>query len=282
MMCKCSKLTFSKLVEVSFRGVGNLVPCLLAFFLLVGLGNLWAQDFATPLPLAKPTPTPKPQAYVRFWNMLIGPKPQDLQLTTSEDRVLTAGSSANASAGYFALDPGTYTFTVRRPNDPAGIIKRMAVALRADLYITLLAAYGADGRPDVQIINDTVDPKTDDGLGKLVVRQFFPDANVTVAVNAQPSGTPLSFGEFTTLSGLPLRGSMVNLRATGLGPVPKMWNVDADFASGGHHATMLVFPDPYGRFRPRLVYDGASRKPLPPPAPPSTATGPTRAPTPRL
>lgn len=258
------------------RPRGRSAAILTVLFVLGGAA-LHAQD--TSNPSSKPTPTPKPQAYVRFWNMLIGPDSTPLQLLATEDRLLSTSSAGDAFAGYQPLDPGTYTFTVRRPNDPNGVVKKVPVVLRADVYITLLAA-AKDGKPDVQLIDDTVDPKTDDGLGRLVVRQFFPGANVTVAINAEPSGTPLAFGGATTLSSLPLRGSIVNMRATGLGPVPKNWNVEADFATGGHHATMMVVADPYGRFRPRLVFDGAAGKPLPPPTSPSGAG--SRAPSPTV
>ncbi len=274
MMRRSSKSTFSDFLRV--RAGGCRAAAWLAVLLLGSGGTvLRAQAVVSPDPAAKASATPKPQAYVRFWNMLIGPNAPDLQLLLSEDRPLTVGPSANASAGYLAVDPGTYTFTVRRPNDPNGVIKRLPVALRADVYITLLAAAGKDGKPDVQIINDTTDPKADDSAGKLVVRQFFPSASVTVGVNAPPAGNPLAFGESTTLEGLPLRGTIVNMRASGLGPAPKNWNVEADFATGGHHATMLILPDPYGRFRPRLMFDGSARKPQPAPVSNGASATPT-------
>ena len=57
--------------------------------------------------------------------------------------------------------------------------------------VTLLAAANKDNKPDVQLIDDTVNPKTDDGLGKLVIRNFLhPGASVTAGVGAQPSWHP--------------------------------------------------------------------------------------------
>ena len=260
--------------------MGRLAPLVLAVVLAGSEGTIVsAQQTSTPGPSAKPSPTPKVQAYVRFWNMLIGKDAPDLQLMAAEDKPMTVGPSGNAFAGYLAVDPGTYNFSVRRPNDPTTVIKRLPIVLRGDVYVTLLVVAGKDGKPDVQIIDDTVNPKTDDGLGTLVIRQFFPGTSVTVGVNAAPSGAALTFGDLTTMEHLPLH-AVVNMRAEGVGPAPKTWNVEADFASGGHHATMLVLADPYGRFRPRLVFDGATRKPLPPPTPPPGAPAIAHSPSP--
>ena len=214
---------------------------------------------------ATPGPTPKPQAYVRFWNMLIGPNAPSLQLLQSENQPMTTALPGNYFAGYLAVDPAVYTFIVCRSNDPTAVLKRMPITLRADVYITLLAAAGKDGRPDVQLIDDTVNPKADDGLSTVVVRHFFPGANVTVSTGSQAAAVPLAFGETTTFSGLPLQPTtMLTMQATGLGPGTKTWKVEVDFTVG-RHATMLVIPDPYGRFRPQLVLDGSVLKPMLPP-----------------
>ncbi len=137
-----------------------------------------------------------------------------------------------------------------------------------DVYITLLAALGKDGRPDVLLVDDTIDPKTDDGLSRVVVRHFFPGASITINTGTQPVGAPLTFGDTATFSGLPLHPTTtLTLLATGLGPTTKVWKVEVDF-SVGRRATMLVIPDPYGRFRPQLVLDGSVLKPMsPPPSP---------------
>ena len=260
MTCRFLKSTTSKWPRLSsWKGLCTV---------LMGLGTLGlhAQVASPAANSPKPGSTPKPQAYVRFWNMLIGPPSPALQLATADDKPLTSSPPGNAFARYLNVDPGSYTFIVRPVDNPNAVIKRLPVILRADVYITLLATVGKDGRADVQLIDDTVNPKTDDGLGTLVVRQFFPGASVTLGLGAAPTGTPLTFGESTTLTGLPLRAVVVNMRATGLGPTPKSWNFDADFVAGNRHATILVVPDPYKRFRPQLVYDGASQKPPPDPA----------------
>ena len=199
-----------------------------------------------------PTPTPKPQAYVRFWNMLPNPPPTLLELL-SGDTSLTTAAACNFYATYFTVQPGAYTFTVRKMNDKNGAIKRLPVNLLADTYITLLA-YSKNGQADVEMTNDTIDPKAAPS-GQLVIRQLFPNAKVTVFLGGTAASGPLGYGETFTIPNLPMGMNALSVQAAIPGQSIKPWSTQMDL-SQDHHNTLLIFSDSYGRYRPRLAVDG--------------------------
>ena len=216
-----------------------------------------------------PSPSPRPaQAYVRFWNMLPGKDAPPLQLLSGENKLLTTAVGANYAAGYTPITPGTYTFEVRRAGDAANPLKKQPVILRGDTYITYLVSQ-KNGQPAVELIDDTLDPKNADGPSRLVIRQFIPGAQVTIMTKDGNTSQAIGYGESTSLESLPNRAGVMTLKATGLGPEPSTWNIEPDFTTA-RHATVLVVADPYGRFRPRLTYDGqANITPPPRHAPPT-------------
>ncbi len=113
-----------------------------------------------------------------------------------------------------------------------------------------------DGQPSVELINDTIDPKAPVS-GRLIIRQLFPNARVSVTVGSAAPGTPMNYGEMATLDNLPLGATPLTMQATIPGLGVKSWNLPLDL-SQYHHNTLLIYPDPYGRFRPRLAVDGQS------------------------
>ncbi len=216
-----------------------------------------------------PAATPLPAlGYVRFWNMLSSKGAPTLQLLSAEDKPLTTAAPNNSGSNYLSLTPGTYTFIVRKPGDTANALKRQPVVLRGYTYITFMVSE-KNGQPVVDLIDDTQDPKKANDPSRLVVRQFMPAARVIVSTREGATTSELGFGESATLENLPNHNLFLTMKATGLGPDVKLWNTEADFTSA-RHATLLVVADPWGRFRPRLAYDGQSGStpdPTPPPSP---------------
>ena len=207
-----------------------------------------------------PTPTsninpskPKP-AYVRFWNMLPGKPTDTLELLLTENRTLTTEAPGNFYADYAAVPPGTYTFIIRRPADQTHPLKRLPLNLPAGTAATIMVSM-KDGQPVVETINDTIDLKTPGEAGKLVLRQFAPNAHVTVAVGNNIPGQALNYGDSTTLNDLPATQLTINVRATFDVGQPRAWSVLADLTKD-HHDTLLIMVDRYGHLRPQLTTDG--------------------------
>ena len=192
-----------------------------------------------------------------------------MEVLTNDDKPLTTIQPYNYTASYYPLPPGAYNFIIRRPGDVTNPLKRQPVLLRPDTYVTFMVSEKS-GKPAVDLLDDTIDPKLVHGLSRLTIRQFMPGARVVVAAAGGAATPELGYGEVATLDNLPNVDTVLNMRATtGTGPQPKQWNADADFTNA-RHATVLVVPDPYGRFRPRVSYDGqiASRPdPTPTPTP---------------
>lgn len=219
-------------------------------------------------PAAAANQTPAPAGYVRFWNMLTAKGSPSLQLLSSETSLLTVAAPSNSGSNYVSLPPATYTFIVRKVGDTVNPLKKVAVVLRVGTYITFLVSEKG-GQPTVELLDDTQDPKKADAPSRLVVRQFMPAAKVTVATREGATSQEVGFGETTTLENLPNRNVFLTMKATGLGPEVAVWHTDADFSTS-RHATLLIVGDAYGRFRPRLSYDGQSSAvadPTPPPSP---------------
>ena len=202
-----------------------------------------------------PTPSPKPKAaYIRFWNMLPS-RPSTVLELLSADKPLITAAVCNFYAGYTSVTPGAFTLTVRRVGDQNGAIKRLPVNLLADMYVSILVS-AKDGQPNVELIDDTIDPKTA-GTRRLVLRQLFPNAKVTATVGPGPAGATLGFGETVAMDNLPAAQSSLTVQAVISGQGVKSWSMPLDLTQAAHN-TLLIFPDPYGRFRPRLAVDGQS------------------------
>lgn len=241
---------FFRLTPIKFSALGKWV-LLVALLAATGSATSRAQ---TPEPTPTPTPaTNKPKlAYLRLWNMLPSTPPTTLELL-SADKPLVTGAVCNFYAGYASVAPGAFTLTVRRAGDQNGAIKRLPVNLLADMFVTVLVS-SKDGQPNVELINDTVDPKAA-VTKRLVLRQLFPNAKVTTVVgNAAPSA-PLTFGETAVLDNLPEASSSLTVQAAIPGQSVKSWSMPLELPPNAR-ATLLIFPDSYGRFRPRLAMDG--------------------------
>ena len=61
-----------------------------------------------------------------------------------------------------------------------------------------------------------------------------------------------------------IKPAVYQIRTSGTGSdgKPFQWNNEVDFRQY-RRQTLLIFPDPYGRVRPRLVVDGKSLETLP-------------------
>ena len=206
------------------------------------------------------TPTKPKVAYVRFWNMLPAKaKGNALELFEADNKMLTVAGPGNCFADYLPVVPGSYTFSVCRPESVATPLKRLPINLPADTFITIVVSE-KDGQPVVEGLNDTIDPKAAGDAGRLVVRQYLAGSQATVSVGTAPATALLSYGAVTVLDNLPAAQVNVNVRATSPNGTAQNWTVPADFTTD-HHGTLLILTDAYGQFRPRFAVDGHAAGP---------------------
>jgi hypothetical protein len=194
--------------------------------------------------------------YLRFWNML--PKESgELVLIkdngTPEGEPLLSAAPANFYASYIPLPVGRYALKLVRREAPEAVIQTLAMTLRSEDSVTFLAS-AADRKLKVEMLDDTYDPAAA-LAGRLTIRQYFPDARVLVSVGPQVKSRELSPGETEIIEGIPLQSYELKMRATLAGGKTESWSTEVNFQTL-RHATLLVVPDPYGRFRPRLAVDG--------------------------
>ena len=254
----------------SFRPARPAVKALCLLWLCgVGIGALRGQ--APQDPNASPSATPKPKfGYLRFWNLL-PLTTSGLELAGASDpagRGLLSARPGTFPSNYRLLPPARYTLTVYPFGDRLKPLNKtpMDVPLRADAYMTVVVRPSADpgGEAVVELVDDTLDP-TQAADNRLTVYQCSPEARVVVTAARNFKSNPLVYGGTQTLTALPdgIVGLAISI-ATKAGP--GAWNTEADFRASAR-ASLVVVADPYGRIRPRITVDGASRNGAVPDAP---------------
>jgi hypothetical protein len=208
-------------------------------------------------PRATPAPGKKPkEGNFRFWNMLPRTESELLLIKNGagpDGEPLLTATPGNYYASYIKVPPARYSLKVVRPSDPQTALENFDVLVRSEVYVTFLA-HLVNGKPKVEMVDDTFDAATATA-GRLTIRQHFPDANVVVTTNTQVTSRNLAPGETQALDGLPLKSIELKMRATLPGGQTQTWATEVDFRTA-RHASLLVIPDPYGRFRPRVSIDG--------------------------
>jgi hypothetical protein len=211
-------------------------------FLFLGLNTVLSQS--------QPTPAPTPKVgYIRFWDMLPANdgafEVRKEGTPTPEGALLTATSYRYS--GYQDFPVGRYRLDVVKKNINA-IIKTFDVDLKQDGYYTILVAPGS-----VDMFDDTEDPKA--GSATLTIRNFFPGSAVSAWYGQKQLVNALPYGRSVSASGLSFNRGTLILRTTLANGKPAESSADIDFKAA-KHATALVIPDSYGRFRPRVTFDG--------------------------
>ena len=236
----------SKLWRTSLASVCRALALLGA---LIGSGTVLTHGQApVQQPLGKP-------AFIRFWNMLPDPGHDKLELYLADGKQLTTTYGGDTAVGYVPVLPGTFMFSVRRVGDANHDVKTPPVQLLADSFVTILATL-KNGQVSLEVLNETIEPKKDDGMGHFIVRQFCVGARMLLTVGNTPPKM-LNYGEVAVFNGLPASQVSVIIQATLRDGKIRNQNTQVDFTKN-HYATLLLVTDAYGRLRPSIAFDGHS------------------------
>ena len=202
------------------------------------------------VPAQSPTPTPVP-GYIRFWNMLPASNGAfDLRKIggSSPDSAIAANATAYRYSSYVALPTGRLRVGVYRALDAKSPLKAFDLDLSPESFFTVLVSPGK-----IDLINDTNDPKA--SIGTITVRNYFPKAPVAISLGNRKLVNALPYGASYEISDLPLGRTSLGFRTELPNGLPVQGAVDLDFRES-KRATVLLIPDSYGRFRPRVTLDG--------------------------
>ncbi|MEO5720643.1 MAG: hypothetical protein ABIR71_04125 [Chthoniobacterales bacterium] len=209
--------------------------------------------FATGLTLHGQTPAPK-VGYLRFWNML-PPQNGDFELCKagapeSEGNLLSG--TAYRYSSYAEFPSTRYRLVVFKKGDRTTPLKTFDVDLRPNTFFTVLVS-PQGGAINVELLNDTLDPKAESGT--LTVRNYFPGLTVAVLSETRKVVDALPYGNTNSVNGFPLSRVPLTLQTRLPNGTPAESGTEADFRAS-KRATLLIIPDSYGRFRPRVAIDG--------------------------
>ena len=198
---------------------------------------------------------PAPQVgYLRFWDML-PPENGAFELRkigAPESEGAMLSGTAYRYTSYIEFPPGAYHLGVYKKGDHTTPLKIVDINLRQKTFFTVLVA-PSGGVINVEVIQDTNDPKI--ASGSVVVRNYFPGLIVSVSSDSQSYVDQLAYGQTHTITDLPLKRLPLTLRTKLPNGTPAESEAEADLQAS-KRGTLLIIPDSYGRFRPRVTIDG--------------------------
>ena len=168
------------------------------------------------------------------------------------EAILYAKVPSYRYSSYREITPASYNLSVYRTGETSTALKTFTLDIKPNSYFTILVAPG-NGAITVQTINDTLDPKA--AAGTLIVRNLFPGLTISVASMSQALVNSLAYGQSISVGGLALKRLPLTLHSRLANGVSTESEAEADFAAS-KRATLLIIPDTYGRFRPRVTIDG--------------------------
>ena len=174
-------------------------------------------------------------------------------------RDLGSGGTGYIFDNYADLPAGRGTLEVFDASGAAHPLVSLPAEFAPGAFVTVLLEEPrkAGAPPQMEIIVDSTEAQTVDGdsSAQIRIRNFaaaIKDIRVTLgdALNAQFAGS----GGYLRMRGLKSAVYAVKTVGTGADGKPFEWTTEADLRQ--HHSqTLLIFPDPYGRIRPRMSVD---------------------------
>ena len=142
---------------------------------------------------------------------------------------------------------------------PASPLASLPADLTAGAFFTVLVSEEGEvgATPQVELVQDgRGGEKAVAGTAQIAIRNFVPslkDARVSLGdvLTAQFAAG----GSYLVMRGVQPAIYQVHTTGTGLNGQTFEWNTEVDLKRY-HRQTLLIYPDPYGRIRPRLSVDG--------------------------
>jgi hypothetical protein len=195
------------------------------------------------------SPSPPKAGYIRLWQMTPAAagafEVRKVVPSGSEGSLLTA--RAYQCSSYLEFPVARYQLGVFNKGSTAPR-KIFDIDLKVDTYFTILIS-----PQSIDMFDDTNDPKTTSAT--LTVRNYFPGSTLSVSAGSKVLSNSLSYGQAVQVPGFPFE--VAHLALQGKLPDGKLTasDLEVDFKHNSR-ATLLVIPDSYARFRPRLTFDG--------------------------
>ncbi|HSH37483.1 MAG TPA: hypothetical protein VK993_01750 [Chthoniobacterales bacterium] len=168
------------------------------------------------------------------------------------------GTLANGTPGnyssYLDVPPVKQRVAMFKRGDRSTPFGLFDLPFEPDRFLTVLV-HGDPRRPKVELVDDTTIAA--DAPGVLRVWNFFPGATVNVSASQQSSGS-VPYNGYAVISGLPRSTISAKLEGKLPNNTPVQAEVELGFGASAQRATLLILPDSYGRFRPRVAIDGAN------------------------
>lgn len=153
---------------------------------------------------------------------------------------------------YVPVPAGAWTFEVVDSKDPATRLAFLSASLVPGSFATLLVRE----KPNVvtlELLDDTA-PKNE--IAELVVRNFAPNLKfVNIDAGADLHTRLFSIDGFLIVRGLARAKLQVETTGEEITGQTLKWSNEVDFTKV-RRATVLIYPDAYGRIRPRVIVDG--------------------------
>jgi hypothetical protein len=162
----------------------------------------------------------------------------------SENALLSGTSYRYSSYQDFPI--GRYRLEVVKKGSLSPL-KVFDVDLKENTFYTILVS-----PQSIDMFEDTEDPKA--SFATLTIRNFFPGTNVSASAGQQQVIASLPYG-LSHQAALPLGRVTITFRTMLPNGKPAESSADIDFKTS-KRATALIIPDSYGRFRPRVTFDG--------------------------
>lgn len=198
-------------------------------------------------------------AYVRVWKAPFAEEPA-LRLKIADaggkKELLAMEPPAKGASftEYAAVAAGAATITVGKPDEEAVLGKPRTATFAANSYHTLLIQGDSSG-VTIDVIDDAPQGTEMDNA-ELTVRSFAPGLTEFQVVSAEKFSTRVKAKDgMVYLRGLVRDVMAVETTAWAADGKESKWTTEVDFRNS-RKATLLIYADPYGRIRPRVVVDG--------------------------
>ena len=219
------------------------------------------------LPLDVGAETASAAAHVRFWKTALAELSRvRVSSKTGTGKHASAHDLGSAGPGFsfenYADTPSGHVTLEVYAGENKTPVTTLPAEFTPDSFMTVLVKEPrkAGEPPQIEVILDSTGAQPAGGVpSQIRVRNFvadIKDIHVTIgdALNAQFTGDD----DYLNMKGMKPIVYPVRTVGTGTGGKPFEWNTEADLRQH-HRQTLLIYPDPYGRIRPRMVVDGESQ-----------------------